>query len=329
MAGTLIWSILDRKRANYRILSGWLRLWVRFSLAPVLFSYGFAKVFPLQFQPAQFARLEESFGQFSPMGVLWSFMGASIPYIILSGAAEVTGGLLLLFRRTATLGALVSAGVMANVVALNFCYDVPVKLFSSNLLAMAIFLAAQDARRLLNVLVLNRPAPPADLTAAQFEKRWARTAARAVWALFVAGLLVTNISSGWSQYQTTYVHPQKPPIGGAYEVESFRSGGKELPPLSTDAGQWRRVDFEQNYVMAQMMNQSIRGYRAGYPPGGRTVILNGTDTLNWSQPDATHLALEGKLNGNDVSIRLRKLELSSFPLNNRGFHWISEFPYNR
>jgi hypothetical protein len=43
----------------------------------------------------------------------------------------------LLFRKTKTFGSLVCITVLMNIVAMNFCYDVPVKLFSSNLLLMA------------------------------------------------------------------------------------------------------------------------------------------------------------------------------------------------
>jgi hypothetical protein len=53
-------------------------------------------------------------------------------------------------------GALVSIGVMSPVVALNFCYDVPVKLYSSHLLAMKVFLILPDLRRLLNLFVFCR-----------------------------------------------------------------------------------------------------------------------------------------------------------------------------
>ena len=155
---TLVWSILDRNRTEYRRLHAWLRIWVRYSLAFTLFSYGFAKVFPLQFQPAGLNRLMEPFHDFSPMGVLWSFMGASAAYTIFAGASEVLGGALLLFRRTTALGALVSAAVMLNVVMLNFCYDVPVKLYSMNLLLMALFLATPELGRLANAFLWNRPA---------------------------------------------------------------------------------------------------------------------------------------------------------------------------
>jgi len=49
------------------------------------------------------------------------------------------GGMLLLFRRTVTLGAIASAAALLNIVLLNFCYDVPVKLYSAHLLLMALF----------------------------------------------------------------------------------------------------------------------------------------------------------------------------------------------
>jgi hypothetical protein len=64
------------------------------------------------------------------MGLLWTFMGASAAYTIFTGLGELVGGLLLTTRRTALAGALVSAAVMTHVAVLNFCYDVPVKLFS-------------------------------------------------------------------------------------------------------------------------------------------------------------------------------------------------------
>src|SRR5262245_23311944 len=94
------------------------------------------------------------------MGLLWTFMGSSGPYVIFSGAGETTGSLLILFRRTTTLGALVLGAVLTNIAALNFCYDVPVKINSSHFLAMCIFLAAPDVRRLTNLLIWQRPTEP-------------------------------------------------------------------------------------------------------------------------------------------------------------------------
>jgi len=84
----------------------------------------------------------EAIGDQSPMGLLWNFMGASAPYTIFGGLGELIGGLLLTNRRTALLGALISAAVMSQVVMLNFSYDVPVKIYSSELLLTARVLIA-------------------------------------------------------------------------------------------------------------------------------------------------------------------------------------------
>lgn len=65
-------------------------------------------------------------------------------------------GVLLFFPVTSLLGALISIGVLSHICALNFCYDVPVKLFSLHLLCMGIFLAAGDAGRLAALFLQNR-----------------------------------------------------------------------------------------------------------------------------------------------------------------------------
>jgi hypothetical protein len=86
----VVWSILDRRRSNYSALYPWLRLAVRFTLAFTMLSYGFAKVFPLQFggQPSML-KLTESVGELSPMGILWTMMSVSTPYTVFCGLAEV------------------------------------------------------------------------------------------------------------------------------------------------------------------------------------------------------------------------------------------------
>ena len=311
-AGALIWSVLDRRRKDYRTVHGWLRLLVRYMLAFTLFAYGFAKVFPLQFQPPGFARLIEPYGEFSPMGALWWFMGASIPYIIFSGTAEVTGGLLLLFRRTTTLGAMVATAVMANVVALNFCYDVPVKLYSTNILLMALFLLAPDGRRLAKVLVFNRSSEPADLPTPRFGRRWTRIVATVFWVLFVGANLVGHVVGGWGGYKSAYVNPTRPPLYGLYDVESGPAG-------------WRKVAIQfPGAVTVRETDDTVLNLQASYDKDAVTLGRQGT--YRWSRPDADHVLLEG---GGAAPIRLRKIDTGKFLLVSRGFHWINEMPLNK
>src|SRR5262249_55489589 len=137
LAVTVAWTILDRKRLQYARLHEGLRIYVRFALSAAMIVYGADKVIPSQFPAPPLDRLLQPYGDASPMGLVWTFMGASRSYNIFAGAAEMIGGLLLIVRRTTLLGALLSLGALSNVAALNFCYDIPVKLYSSHLLAMA------------------------------------------------------------------------------------------------------------------------------------------------------------------------------------------------
>jgi len=141
-AATLVLSVVDWRRASYPRLFETMRVVVRCFLAVIMILYGTVKVVPTQFGTLQPSTLVTRVGELTPMSLLWSFMAASPAYTAFSGVVELMGGLLLVFRRTTLLGALVSAGALAQVVMLNYCYDVPVKLFSSHLLTMALFLIA-------------------------------------------------------------------------------------------------------------------------------------------------------------------------------------------
>src|SRR5258706_790692 len=127
LIAALVWTLLDRKQTQYDRLYGPLKVYVEVGLGLILIEYGGLKVVPSQFPRPPLSRLLQPFGDASPMGLLWTFMGASVAYTVFAGLAELAGGVLLLFRRTASLGALVAIPVLTNVVVLNFCYDVPVK----------------------------------------------------------------------------------------------------------------------------------------------------------------------------------------------------------
>ena len=77
-AGTSAWSALDR-RTEHVALHASFRLFLRFALGSTILYYGFAKAIPLQMPAPPLTRLLEPFGNFSPMGVLWSSVGASKP----------------------------------------------------------------------------------------------------------------------------------------------------------------------------------------------------------------------------------------------------------
>jgi hypothetical protein len=314
---TVVWSVLDRKRREYTTALAWTRLALRYWLALVVMGYGLAKVFPMQFQPPTDVRLAQRFGDFSPMGLLWSFMGASMGYTIFSGTMEVLGALLLLFRRTALIGALISAAVMTNVFALNMFYDVPVKLYSFHLLAMALVIAAPDLGLLFRFAVLQKPTDPPSPAGPAFSKRNWRIVSWAGKGIMLA-LVSLQVRGAYTRYPATARVAQHP-LTGTYRVDGF-------------AG-WQQVVVKNAESMRVTRdNGTISTYR---------VVLNDRQSrLQLGDPDnpmgllSFHIAgeevtLEGDFLGEPARIHLVRSPEKDFLLLRRGFHWINELPFNR
>ena len=336
LAATAVWILLDSRRANHARLHEWLRVYVRFVLAVAMLRYGAYKVIPEQFGTPFPSDLLQPIGESSPMRLLWTFMGASIPYVIFTGAAEMLGGLLLAARRTTLLGALVCIGVLSNVVMLNLSYDVPVKLYSSHLLLMAVFLAAPDLRRLASLFVWNRRVPPAEQRPL-FASRRGNLAAlvfRTVFILYVTVAALHRSYENKLQFADVATR-QRQQLYGAWEVEELAVDGAVRPLLATDETLWRRLVFEwPGAIGIQHAHESeVREYSLMLDPGPHVFTLccdpEGNAAISFKQVEPDVLALEGTVNGRQIRGRFRRMDDSRFPLLSRGFHWINERPFNR
>lgn len=157
--GAAVWTVADRRRPRARWVGAALQVLLRYSIALGLISYGVAKILPQQFPPISNATLERRVGDLTPMSLLWTFMQYSRPYALFGGVMELLAVLLLCFRRTATLGALVCLAVMTKVAFLNLAYGVPVKLYALMIVASAAVLVLYDAPRLWAFFVQNRALP--------------------------------------------------------------------------------------------------------------------------------------------------------------------------
>ena len=333
---TLVWSVLDRHRPGYPTAFGWWRVVVRMCLAAQLFSFGFAKVFPLQMS-LPLTRLVEPFGDFSPMNVLWSQVGSSPLYEVLLGCAEVTAGLLLVIPRTALLGALLAAVELTQVLVLNIAYEVPLKIFTLHLLGLALLLVAPDAVRLARVLFSDRGVGPVTRPAAWLTARGAHVAlvAQLLVGLWLAG---SQVHREWTLWNAIGVPGPKPPLYGIWDVTEFSMDGQVRPPLTTDTQRWRRliVDTTHSYqlqpVSSQRMDGSIVDHDAVFDPPNRTLTLADATDPAWSAqlvfdqttPDA--LKLDGTLDGHTVQITLTKVDVGAFAVTGGGVRWVQDAP---
>lgn len=185
-----------RRPVRYEALVDLMRTFLRFVLVFYLLSYGLAKtaIPPNQFAMLGDAQLNRTWGDTAPMGVVWSFIGASESYRIFGGICEVLPALLLVSRRTATLGALVSLTVMTNVAMLNYCYDVPVKLLSSHLVIISVMICTPDILRLAQFFAGNRntltPGLPSVWTGTW--QRWTRRIIKAIVIVVAVAMPIYN-----------------------------------------------------------------------------------------------------------------------------------------
>jgi hypothetical protein len=332
---TAIWSALDRRRENYVTFYKWFRLFIRFALASQMIGYGMAKVVPLQMPGLRLTRLLAPYGNFSPMGVLWSSIGAAPAYEIFAGSAEMLGGILLVLPWTTTLGALVCAADMTQVFMLNMTYDVPVKLFSFHLLLMALFLLAPEFRRLTDFFLRNRTVAPS-AQPQLFKTPRANRIAIAVQLVFGMWMIGTAVYGSWSDWYIYGGGRPKSPLYGIWIVDELSIDGQIRSPLLTDYDRWRRVIFDLPEGMAfQRMDDSFVGCTASINVKDSTLVLkrssdkNFNGNFNFERPAPDQLILDGEIASHKMHMQLHLFDRSKFLLVNRGFHWIQEYPFNR
>jgi hypothetical protein len=332
-----IWSMLvplvNRWKPDWpadAFLHGFVRVLVRFFLMQMLFGYGFAKLFPIQFSEPSAFRLNQQLGDMSPMGLLWTFMGFSTHYQMFCGAIEVLAGLLLITRRTTLLGALVTIAAMTQVFVLNMCFDVPVKLYSFNYVLMAIFLAAPDLPRLMKALILGMAVEARPFTPLLGNVLVDRLAL-ALRTLLVGIILYVQMHAMYKMWNDAYGGPPIP-VRGGWEVVSMQID-KEEPEKSGNTP-WHWLDFTRSSMLRVSGFKPPNSiYRIAWNAEDKTFTLTKFTSPAWSAtftydlPEPDRLELQGSMDGKAITATLKPAPEK--PLMSRGFHWIQELPYNR
>ncbi len=326
---TAVWSILDRERPHYEKMLEVLRIVTRFYLGYIMILYGLAKVFKTQFPYPNEAMLSRTYGESSPMGLLWTFMGLSYPYNLFTGMGEVVGGVLLFFRKTTLLGALVIIGVMSNVVMLNFSYDVPVKLYSSHLLFMAVFITAPDLRRLYTFFVLNEPVMPAPEKSLSMKKTY-KVIGGGLIGLFILFQVGASLFIAFNSQRQIQQAREDFPLYGDYEVLSFQ------PTWSLQRKEWKGLkigDHGASELTTVDGSTHILSVNPDTVSNQMTIYAYGDSlmksVLEFRQTSDSLISVNGDFNGDSIWVVLKLNKQQGHLLTSRGFHWINEVPFNR
>jgi len=242
---------------------------------------------------------------------------------------------LLIFPRTALLGALVSLADMTQVFMLNMTYDVPVKIFSFHLLLLSLYLLAPQAQRLFDFFILSKNAAPWAAPQLLRGTRANRIAfvAQIVLGVYLLGANLSNASSAWNFYGGG---SPKSVLYGIWDVMSLKVNGKMQPPLVTDPRRYRRVVFDSPTVVSfQQMDDTIKSYSVTSSVSKKTLLLTDAKDKKWKAQYAyeregpSRLKLDGIVDKLHVRMRLALVDRNNYLLVSRGFNWVQDYPVNR
>lgn len=329
----IIWSFLDKKRTSYNTLQYWFQVLLRIFLCFAMILYGFAKIFKGQFADPSLELLIQNVGEMSPMGLAWTFMGHSMFYNIFTGSLEIIGGLLLLNRKTVSLGSLAIVGVMINVVFMNFTYDIPVKLFSTHLVLMSFLLLISDGKRSPQFFIKNEKTEKVDYINYIKNKPLLKIISFLKKALITVSILMIVIQC-FIHFKATEQLRSKSKLRGIWKTELFIIEKDTLAPLTTDSNRWKYfiIDYKEKAIV-KLMNDTINRYSFKENIDTEEIVFKGIkdaipQKFKYSISNKSNLKLKGFLNGKELKIELRKVPKTNFRLLNRKFHWVNETTYN-
>lgn len=342
LAGTVIWSLAANKVTQHNRMAWWFKTILRYYVIMFCFSYGFIKLFHMQMPFPGNSLMATQVGDLLPMRLSWIYMGYSHQYQFFAGAMEVLAGLLLLFRRTATAGTLLAAGVFLNVALMNTSYDIPVKLFSQHLFIACLVLLAFEYKRLFSFFT-NSNTPAGNMYAVQFPAKWMRVTGWVCKIVFVVFVVLVGFFKLYSENRNMKVSKATPPFEkGMYDITVFVKNGDTIPALVTDTLRWKDMAIDDarggsiNTTDTMFWLRYHRGYfKYKADDSAHTVTFSRSSwqmdmtelfTLDYKILDTGTIMLHGAIRRDSVTVILKKSN-RHFQLEEKQFHWLSE--YNR
>ncbi len=359
--GTIAWGLADRKRKNYDVLYYWLTAIIRYYLAFTMFLFGLYKFFRIQFPELGYYTLTQTVGDMSPMHLAWAFFGYSHGYNVFMGIAEIAG-LLLLFRRTTTFGALLTMAALANIIAVNYSFDVHAKMYPTALFFMALFLVLRDTKRIYHFFFTGQAISLPVIKAPFFQKGWMNIS-KIVLKILVIGFVLFSHMKNNIGYQKSNKESleAKSEYSGIYDIDTFVINRDALS--SDHPLRWQQLVIGDRMLEAVRFDGDSIAF-ASVAADKKEIILLGdltdlstkmqeiynelgpTDdtyvkmdsilvarqlvsSLNFELLDSTTLKVKGAIKNDSVEItaKRRRIEINNFRLMKRRFHWINEASY--
>jgi hypothetical protein len=257
--GTAIWTRRDKPDTDYNVLYYWLRVILRYRLAIGIIGYGFIKFFPLQAPFPSISNLNTNYGDFTDWKIFSLSLGIVPHYESFLGGVELLAGILLFFRRTASIGALIILVFTGNVFISNLAYEGGEYVYSLYLISLALFVFTYDAQRIYNLISLGKPTLP-NLFRPSFPG-WQENARIVVKITLIFFFVFIYGFKTYKGYQDDpYQFPTTAGLTGSagiYNVSEFKLNNKVYPYSPTDSIRWKDVVFEKWATISIRSNRPV------------------------------------------------------------------------
>lgn len=328
---SLVWTFfaktsttLSRTKFTETKLYPVLFILLRYFLALHLLVYGFSKLYKWQFMLPEPNLLYTTVGEMNRDILYWTSMGTSRSYSVFMGVIEIIPAILLLFRRTTLVGALLSVMVLLNVVAVNFGFDITVKLHSMTLLLMSLVLLI-PARKRIAALFTGRSVEDWEYPTLKIvpSKKW-------ISPVIKVAVILLLLAEAHYPYTVTGTFnddaAERPPMHGAYEVElamrtdTDSAGGKEL--VQVEDPLHRVFINRRGYIIFQNHDGTMSDYTVTIDTINRRFNFDQNNVMKYESVNDSTCYFT------DVLARrvylVRELEWKKLPLLEEEFTWIDE-----
>ncbi len=307
-----------------RVLGFFYRLFFYY-LALQLLKYGLDKVFKNQFYMPEPNTLYTPLGRMSKGLLYWSSMGTSHFYNVFLGSLEALAAIFILIKRTRLIGLLISLAVMLNVVAVNFGFDISVKLYSTFLLYLTIYLLTPYFSRLYRLLLQKTGTfiPPSDhvvLFRNGFLSAFLKWLIAGIICVEAFYPFITTKNFNGDLAERPYLH-------GAYEVKQVIVGTDTL--AARDSPVKRFFIHRQGYLIFQDQEDETQDYKLSYDKDSSLFILTDYQlhktilSFTYRQTDSV-LILQYFKDGKEYKLAGKALDWRKLPLVKKRFHWTSD-----
>jgi len=249
LAGVILNSI-DKKRRDYERLYYWFYTTARYGLALRMSWFAWAKVFPVQMPFPTISQLNTNLGDFTPGKLYWLTTGVSPFFEVFAGVFELIATVLILYRRTTTLGALMMIAILVPIWFVNIGYNAGVELTSLHILSLALMLLVRDSKKFYEILIEHKAVALTYVPKFTYRHHWKN---RVGLLLKYAFILFFVLFRGYS-YGSLYANGKsfKLPLEdglseyvGLYDVSEFRLNNRTIPAGIADTTRWQNVIFEK------------------------------------------------------------------------------------